>query len=307
MSAYLAVDWGTTNLRAWRMDEAGAVAAECELPCGVGQIDPGAAGDVFTQRVRPALHAETLPALLCGMVGSTLGWREAPYCACPAGAADLTAHLLKVDDAAPARIVPGLSCTNSLGLPDVMRGEETQILGWLASDEARLRGDHVICHPGTHAKWVLCRDGRVTSFITAMTGELYDLLLSHSVLRVDDGALGEELDAFDEGLAAACEGDGFSLRLFSARARIVAKHAPAASARSYLSGLLIGAEVAAALGIVRLGADTGVHIIGAPALIERYDRALSRRGVRTFKHDAVAATLAGFKTLIDHGAFDDLG
>src|SRR5438477_4894503 len=123
-----------------------------------------------------------------------------------------------------------------------MRGEETQILGWLALNPERRDGRHVLCHPGTHAKWVLIEDGRIVRFVTAMTGELFAVLSQHSVLKTDAPA--DDDAAFDLGLAAADGGGALAARLFTARARVVGGDAPASSTPSYLSGLLIGAEVA---------------------------------------------------------------
>jgi 2-dehydro-3-deoxygalactonokinase len=176
-----------------------------------------------------------------------------------------------------------------------MRGEETQILGWVARDPARSRGRHLICHPGTHAKWALVEDGRLTRFATAMTGELFSVLRKHSVLRTDDEP-GDEA-AFLEGVRAAGEGDALSTRLFSARGRLVADGKPPASAADYLSGLLIGAEVAATPRL--LGADTGepVQLIGDLQLCRWYRLALGLRGVDTEVCDGEDAVLSGLLAL----------
>ena len=240
VAVLLACDWGTTNLRAWTLDADGAVVAQQDFPLGVSKLAPGEAARRFESEVRPALDAETMPAILCGMIGSNLGWTAAPYADCPAGLADLARSLTEV--APGVRIVPGLRCDGIAGAPDVMRGEETQILGWLAQHSERQTGRHLLCHPGTHAKWVVIEDGRIVRFITAMTGELFAVLSQHSVLRSEAPATDDA--AFDEGLAAAGGGDALAARLFTARARVVGGKAEAQSTPSYLSGLLIGAEVA---------------------------------------------------------------
>jgi 2-dehydro-3-deoxygalactonokinase len=289
---FLAVDWGTTNVRAWRLDAGGAVLRKAEFPLGVSQLGPGEAAARFESEVRPALGAQNLPALLCGMIGSTLGWANAPYLDCPVSLARLAAGLLEV--APGVRIVPGLTCAGLVG-PDLMRGEETQVLGWQAADPARLHGRHLLCHPGTHAKWVRMENGAVTRFVTAMTGELYDVLGTHGVLRFGSPPGEEEFDAgaFDEGVAAAGDGGALASRLFGLRGLTVSGRLPTAAAPSWLSGLLIGAEVAALWPIIASADEIMVHVVGAARLCDRYARVLTARGVGCEIADGEAAVLAG--------------
>ena len=288
----LACDWGTTNLRAWTLDGDGAVIGRKRFPLGVSRLAPGDAAARFATDVRPALGAECLPAILCGAIGSNLGWATAPYADCPADFADLAGKLTPVADG--VRIVPGLRCRGITGAPDVMRGEETQILGWLAQRPDRRHGRHLVCHPGTHAKWVLIEDGRIVRFVTAMTGELFAVLSQHSLLKSDAPA--DDEAAFDEGLAAAGAGDALAARLFSARGRIGGGQAEPASMPSYLSGLLIGAEVASLPPL--LGAQgAAVTLLGDAALCARYARALGRAGVETEIFDGEAAAIAGLWAL----------
>src|SRR3954466_11471023 len=127
---FLAADWGTSNLRAWRLSADGEVKDVRRLPWGVAGLKPGEAVHRLNEELRPALGAEQLPAVLCGMVGSAMGIALAPYAECPAGAADVAPRLLKVDER--TFIVPGLRCTRPDGYPDVIRGEETKVLGWLS-------------------------------------------------------------------------------------------------------------------------------------------------------------------------------
>jgi 2-dehydro-3-deoxygalactonokinase len=287
-----ACDWGTTNLRAWTLDAQGAVMDQKDFPLGVSKLAPGEAAQRFQAEVRPGLAAERLPAILCGMVGSNLGWTVVPYADCPAGLADLACALTTVADG--VRIVPGLRCEGIAGSPDVMRGEETQVLGWLAQHPDRQTGRHVLCHPGTHAKWVLVEDGRIVRFVTAMTGELFAVLGRHSLLKSD--APEDDDAAFDEGLAAAGEGDGLAARLFTARARVVGGAASAESTPSYLSGLLIGAEVAS--GPKLLGCPLKqVALLGDAALCARYRRALTHAGVEVETFGGEAAAIAGLFAL----------
>jgi 2-dehydro-3-deoxygalactonokinase len=291
-AALLACDWGTTNLRAWTLDGEGGVVAHQEFDLGVSKLRPGEAAERFRTEVRPAFGAEDLPAILCGMVGSNLGWTVAPYADCPVGLADLAAALTPVDG---ARIVPGVRCEGLAGAPDVMRGEETQLFGWLHLNPDRARGRQVVCHPGTHAKWALIEDGRLTRFVTAMTGELFAVLSKHSVLKSD--ASPDDDAAFDAGLAAAGEGDALAARLFTARTRVVGGGAPAESTPAYLSGLLIGADVAAVPRLLGVGADEPLALLGDERLCRLYGRALARRGVAFETFDGEAAAIAGLFAL----------
>jgi 2-dehydro-3-deoxygalactonokinase len=175
-----------------------------------------------------------------------------------------------------------------------MRGEETQLLGWLSQRPERQAGRHVICHPGTHAKWALVEDGRIVRFVTAMTGELFAVLGKHSVLKSDAPA--DDEAAFDEGLSAAGDGSALAARLFTARARVVGGGAPAQSTPSYLSGLLIGAEIASVPGLLGEPVQT-VVLLGDPVLCRLYARALARRDVTTETFDGEAAAIAGLFAL----------
>ena len=191
--------------------------------------------------------------------------------------------------------MPGLRCAGVTAAPDVMRGEETQILGWLTADDARCRGRRLICHPGTHAKWVLVEDGRIARFVTAMTGELFAVLTRHGVLATETRP--DDRIAFREGVKAAGEGDGLAARLFSARSRIVADGADPATSASYLSGLLIGAEAAALPRLLAAGLDDPVVLLGDPDLTRWYAVALADRGVAAVEHDGEEAALAGLNAL----------
>jgi 2-dehydro-3-deoxygalactonokinase len=293
-AVFLACDWGTTNLRAWVVGEDGKVVRSRDFPLGVAKLAPGEAARRFRDEVRPGLVAEDLPAVLCGMIGSTLGWAVADYLPCPAGADDLRKALLRVEGGRyPVHIVPGLRCAGPAGASDVMRGEETQLIGWIARAEERQRGRWIVCHPGTHAKWIEIIDGRVNRFVTAMTGELFALLSKHSVLKTDAPA--DDAAAFDEGVVAAGDGGALASRLFSVRARVVSDGKPEASAASYLSGLLIGAEVASAPLLLDITPDTPVAIVGEPGLCRWYARALGHRPHTL--HDGDKAALAGLRAL----------
>ena len=296
MSTFLAVDWGTTNLRAWVVGPDGRPTAHKAFALGVSHLAPGEAATRFRQEVRPALGAEDLPALITGMAGSNIGWMEVAYADCPADASALARGIVAVPDEAPyVGIVPGLRGSGVYG-PDVMRGEETQLIGWLAQDPARREGPQVICHPGTHAKWVLAVDGRIERFVTAMTGELFALLTQHSVLK---GAEGDaDGPAFDDGLEAAGDGAALAARLFTARSRVVGGGGlRAEEVRAYLSGLLIGADVAATPPLLGAPAGAPVSIVGDSRLCAQYQRALAHRGIEARVHDGEGAVLSGLIAL----------
>jgi 2-dehydro-3-deoxygalactonokinase len=292
----LALDWGTTNLRAWVLDEQGRVARRRDFALGVGSLASGEAERRFHEEVRPAMDAEALPAILCGMIGSNLGWTAVPYLDCPAGFEQMGRALHRVEaPGAPVWIVPGLRAIRPDGSPDVMRGEETHVFGWASEDPARVRGEHLICHPGTHAKWVRMVDGRIETFVTSMTGELFAILRRHSALRVADAQ--DDEAAFALGLQSAGDGRALASRLFTARSRVVGGDLPAQSAESYLSGLLIGAEAASTPALLGIGAGASVSIIGDLGLCGRYSQALEACGFRTETYDGDEAVLAGLCAL----------
>lgn len=292
----LACDWGTSKLRAWVLDEGGRVLSDRDFDLGVSRLQPGEAETRFLGEIRPGMDADDLPAILCGMIGSNLGWRAIPYADCPATLADLAGGLAPMDAPGPAvTIVPGLRCRTRQGGADVMRGEETQVFGWLAADPVRQRGRQLVCHPGTHPKWVLIEDGRVARFQTAMTGELFEVLRKHSVLK--DATPPDNDAAFAAGVEAAGDGDALSARLFSARARVVGDGRPAEETSSYLSGLLIGAELAGAPRLLGAG-DLPIALLGDPTLCAIYQRAFAARGTPVASiDDGEAAAVAGLFAL----------
>src|SRR5215475_12064003 len=151
-ASLIAVDWGTTSLRAYRVDAAGAIVDRLEAPAGIMQVPKGDFGGTFDRLVGPWLGQGRLPVVASGMIGSRQGWREAPYAECPAGAADLAGKLVSVTSPAghEVRLVPGVMRTDADGVPDVMRGEETQIVGCLADGDPPRR---IFVLPGTHSKW----------------------------------------------------------------------------------------------------------------------------------------------------------
>ncbi len=279
--ALVALDWGSTQLRAYLMGPDGAVLDERRSDAGASRIVGGAAGFETSLTSLLAGWAPAQAALwACGMVGSAHGWREVAYVDCPAALDRLIngcGHVALADGRV-LHIVPGLRTRNTQGLPDVMRGEETQLRGLLAH-RPELGDDATVLLPGTHSKWITLHDGQVQGFDTHMTGELFAVLREHSVLgRLMAPGAGSNDAAFAQGLAQAraTGGAGLSRLLFSVRTRGLMAELPAAAAADYLSGLLIGAEVAAALPLT--DARAPLVLAGEPALCERYASALAACG-----------------------------
>ncbi len=293
-AAFIAGDWGTSNLRLALCDVDGRA---LDTRAGPGAAAArGRFADVFAEVTADwnSAHGE-LPAVLCGMVGSAFGWSEAPYLPCPE---ELDAIGLQTVSPAPGvSIVPGMRCANPLGAPDVMRGEETQLLGASRLDPSLREGRKLVCLPGTHTKWVALLDGTVIDFLTVPTGELFALLVDHSVLvRDPDTPLTHSARDFALGLDEAARHPGVPLphRLFQSRSLRLDKQLSAQGAASFTSGLLIGTDVAGALPLFPGHEPAGaVHVVGAQQLVEAYCEALTRHGRKGICIDGGAAALVG--------------
>jgi 2-dehydro-3-deoxygalactonokinase len=272
MTALIGLDWGTTNARALRFDAAGAVIALRERPLGILRVPGGDFAAAFAELVGDwRAAAPAAPVLMCGMIGSRQGWREARYAALPADGAALAAACIEVPGTG-AWIVPGVSGDSLAGAPDVMRGEETQALGAAVLTG---EGSSALCLPGSHAKWVEMREGRLTRFATFMTGEVFAALRGHTILgRMMEGDI-HVPESFAAGLARARQPGGLLHHLFTVRTDgLFARLAPEA-ASSFLSGLLLGHEIDAA--IARFPADR-ITIVGSAALAEPYRAAIVAAG-----------------------------
>lgn len=288
---WIAVDWGTTHLRAWAIAPEGRIRAEAQSTRGMGGLDGAEFEAALLDLIKDWLDSGPTPILACGMVGAKQGWQEAPYVAVPTKPADLA--LMRATAPKDKRlelwIVPGLSQSKPA---DVMRGEETQIAGFLAREPGF---DGVLCLPGTHTKWVHISAGEVISFQTCMTGEMFDLLSQQSVLRHSVGAASLNADAFAEAVSETLSRpERLAQRLFSIRADATLNGTAADVARARLSGVLIGAELAATRPYW-LGQD--VVVAGTPALADLYTRALSAQGASARALDVAPLTLAGLARL----------
>ena len=290
---WIAVDWGTSNLRLWALDSADEVIFSRQSPDGMGKL---------SREQYPGVLAALLPdvtdptdLLICGMAGARQGWLEAPYLDAPADLTGLGDGAVSPDlDKSPlsAQILPGV-CQRDVGAEDVMRGEETQLLG-LSALHPGFSG--LVVMPGTHSKWALLDGTRLTRFSSAMTGEIFEVLRTHSVLRHSfTGELeGEDRDlGFEAGLdAGLSHPERLTAMLFKVRAGALLSGRSPAFCAGYLSGLLIGAEIG---GQRHWAAGGDIPLIGSVGLCALYQRGFSKIGRRAHIVDATDATLAGLK------------
>ncbi len=292
-TALIAIDWGTTSARAYRLDATGGVRATRSAPLGVGSLRDkrfAAALDTLLDDWRD----DEAPRIACGMIGSRQGWVEAPYVECPADLARF-GRALTATPGGELAIVPGARCVDAAGVPDVMRGEETQLVGAIRHDDARV----LAVLPGTHSKWALVERGRLIAFATFITGELYAVLLAHSILGRMAGESGDEAAgaAFDRGVARGAAGVGLAHAVFGARTLALAGDLASEDVGDWLSGVLIGDEIRSARGWAREHGieTTGVRVIGDGMLVNRYVRALEALGVRAEAAPVAAAALGLFR------------
>lgn len=289
--AYVAVDWGTSSFRLWLVGRDGEVLAERRSAEGM----LAAAGSGFPAVLQAHLAAveapDHLPVLVCGMAGARTGWVEAGYVDTPAPLAAVLRHAVRVGgEARDTRILPGIAQRNPAA-PDVMRGEETQLLGALGLEAA---GETLVCMPGTHSKWVLVNDGIVERFSTFMTGELFSVaaretILSLAVAGADEA---EDVASFKAAVEAAHNAPAFAANLlFTARARQLLFGGTPAAAREALSGTLIGAELAA--GLSGAVPSAGVTLIASGRLAALYRHAFDALSVPVRPLDADEAVRRG--------------
>ncbi|MGR3634653.1 MAG: 2-dehydro-3-deoxygalactonokinase [Shimia sp.] len=281
---WIAVDWGTSNLRAYAMS-GDTVLAEAQSDHGMARLEKSEFAPALMALIGDWLGAGVTDVMACGMVGARQGWVEAPYASVPS--APLAGHAVQVpgtDARVRVFVVPGLKQENPA---DVMRGEETQVAGFLARTP---NWDGVICLPGTHTKWVHISADEVVSFRTFMTGEMFALLSKTSVLQYSVGDGWDEA-AFEDGLSQTLSRpESLAGELFGIRASDLLNATPAAAARARLSGLLLGAELAASKPYW-LGQN--IAVIGDAALSEVYAKALKTQGGFATIADCQEMTIAG--------------
>ena len=292
--ALLAIDWGTTSARAYRLDANGTILDTKSAPLGIQAVTDrqfAVALDTLLEGWGDAV----VPRIACGMIGSRQGWIEAPYVDCPVDLSGLGGKLARTPGGELA-IVPGALCVDASGIPDVMRGEETQVAGALDDDRERI----LAVLPGTHSKWAIVDGGHLTAFATFMTGELFAVLLAHSILgRMADRAAPADTmgDAFARGVTAGLAGSGLSHVIFGARTLALTGELAPKDVADWLSGALIGQEIQAA----RAWADErrtdidNATVIGGEALAARYASALAQAGIEAQCGPADAAASGLFR------------
>ncbi|MFN8758497.1 MAG: 2-dehydro-3-deoxygalactonokinase [Tagaea sp.] len=284
MTRLVALDWGTTNIRAFHIAADGTLLDRREKPLGLQSVKNANFAGAFRDIAGDWMAAPARPrALLCGMVGSAQGWIEAPYAACPAATGDLAAALVAAPDAHyDIRVIPGLRCQGAGG-PDVMRGEETQLVG------AGL-GDGVYCLPGTHSKWAVVEGGRIARFATFMTGELFATARKHTILGRSMVDAQHDPAAFAQGYVRSTAAGGLLNHLFAVRTASLLEGLQPQAAPSFLSGVLIGHELAEAR---KLFDPKRVVVIGAGLLVQNYAVALAIAGIEAAAVNGEHAAAAG--------------
>jgi 2-dehydro-3-deoxygalactonokinase len=282
----IAVDWGTSSCRAYRISPAGEILDSRSSARGILTVRPGEFPQVLEEHLA---GWSPEPILMSGMVGSRQGWVEVPYVQSPAGEREIALHLAKV--AERTWIVPGVSFVDESGVPDVMRGEETQILG--AIDQ--LGSEAIVCLPGTHSKWVRVRGGKIVAFRTYFTGELFAVLKAHSLLgrMMEDGAPDEQ--AFAEGIDRSADEGGLLHHLFGVRTRGLFGELAAGASASYLSGLLIGHELRS------MSSAASFFVLGARDLAASYGKAAALLGKRAAQLDPLAAPRGLYRLALEIG------
>lgn len=293
--AWIAVDWGTTNLRVWAQDSSGRTLAHRQSDKGMGKLNRQDYEPALLELIADLLPAAAkTPVIVCGMAGSRQGWAEAPYKTAPCTPSSLedATHVKTADPRLDVRILPGIK---QMSPADVMRGEETQIAGFLAENPGY---SGTVCLPGTHTKWVALENGRIERFQTFMTGESYALYSGHSVLRHGLSADTLEAAAYEEAVTRLLEKPArFAAELFGVRAGGLIAGLTPEQASGRLSGILIGAELAAVRDVFDL---TDVALLGSNGIARSYQTALKCLDRNARLLDAETITLEGLALAYSH-------
>ena len=299
-------DWGSTAMRLALCRNLDGKVSEIDSARSVGIKFAADPEEAFFSAVPGWFHRHgPVPVVLAGMVGSNRGWRETAYVECSAATGDLAqaARRFEARDT-PFTIIPGLSCRNIFGFPDVMRGEETQIFGWWAH-VGHPTGRHLVCLPGTHAKWAIVENGAVDHFFTSMQGELFDILLKHSLLgtpqtrELATASVEPDDPAFQRGLELIAGDPALSVEhaMFAARSLLVKGAMAEGHVPAFLSGLLTGADVRDALRALDHHNEKfeSLSFVGSPGLIALYAAAAERFDQKASRLDSgeVMRTAAG--------------
>jgi 2-dehydro-3-deoxygalactonokinase len=298
-AAFALVDWGTTNLRVWLTDHVGDILGEQITGDGMGTLARNEFAPVL-ERVLTGLGAlQDLPVMICGMAGSRQGWREAAYAPTPVSLSNLASQSVAFESHGRIiRILPGIARKDA-SRPDVMRGEETQLLGLSVMKNVT---NGLACLPGTHSKWAILQNSAVTDFVSLMTGELYAMFRQHSILRHSTGSeakVSATDPVFLEHVQIGISKEGGLGRLFSIRAASLVNNTNAAQSSAALSGLLIGTEIRDASAILHQSGGE-IHVIGSGSLGLLYQAALSLAGFNPKIQDGSALVRAGLLSAANH-------
>ncbi|WP_244479308.1 MULTISPECIES: 2-dehydro-3-deoxygalactonokinase [unclassified Rhizobium] len=289
---YAAVDWGTSSFRIWLIGDTGEILSERRSAEGMTTAAQTGFSTVLEAHLDAMGADATLPVVICGMAGARQGWVEAGYLDTPAALSEIVRHAVAVPDAArDIRILPGLAQRDA-AMPDVMRGEETQLLGSVGA----LPGTRLVCMPGTHSKWVRVADGKVERFSTFMSGELFDVVSRHSILShavADAQAFDGAHPAFGAAVAEAMAHPGMATNLlFTVRSgQLLHGHGPT-DAKARLSGLMIGLEIAGATTLTD-DAKAPISLVASGPLAGLYAQALAAAGLTSARIDADEAVRGG--------------
>lgn len=295
----IGIDWGTSSMRAYLLGNEGAILAKRERPLGIMAVAAGDFGGALQGVIGDWLHPGGSAVYMSGMIGSRQGWREVPYLATPVAFDQLAGGLgeVKLVGGGTGFIVPGVTCEDASGDPDVMRGEETQILGALSTRSGGEIVPMTYCLPGTHSKYASVRDGHLSGFATYMTGEAYAILREHSILgRLMRAGTKTDPAWFERGLARSGGDDGLLHQLFGVRSLGLFGKIPGEGLADYLSGLLVGAEIRAAR------PTPPIAVIGAPDLARRYLSAFALLGIDAHAVEGEAAAAGLWQIARRHGA-----
>jgi 2-dehydro-3-deoxygalactonokinase len=278
----IGVDWGTSSFRAFRMDADGRVLQRRTAPRGILAVEDGRFAEELLRQAGDWIADGETRVLMAGMIASRQGWREAPYLPCPAGPAEIAGALVGIAfDGAQVLLVPGLTDSDASGTPEVIRGEETQLVGVLEE----IGADGTACLPGSHSKWARIAGGRIAGFSTYLSGEAFSALRGHTILgrMMKDGPIDPAV--FDRGVARSGDAGHLLHHLFGVRTLALFGRLTEEAGASYLSGLLVGHEIRAAL------PEGGgpLHLIGSAPLCALYARAVAACGGTAVTHDEDAA------------------
>lgn len=304
-TALIAIDWGTTSMRAYWLDAFGRIVGTRTAPRGIQQLRDGDFGTALTELLDEDAGS-TVPRLACGMIGSRQGWIEAPYVHCPALLTSLVDGIVTAPGGA-LQIVPGVTTRDPNGVPDVMRGEETQLAGAVDAREPRV----LAALPGTHSKWACVESGRIVDFMTFMTGELWSVLLAHSILgrlAAPTPAAGPPGAAFIRGTLRGLGAGGLGHDIFGARTLALMGELADHEVGDWLSGVLIGREIRyARTWAQRHGYDASrVRLIGDDALVTRYAAACAEADIAVERAEGHAAAVGLWRLAVLAGLVQPL-